>query len=294
MTPAIDLNNPAVVAAIRDMQTRLKLALSATRTVEDAVVPIYAPSLKRSAPEQVGSGVLVEVGGAHLLFSASHVLDQFGEYAILVGLRNGKPLEPLYGERASSARGPSGTHSDDPIDASVLLISGPVPPEVRAIAISHSSWDFSIPEEDACAYAAVGFRSKNTKTAEDASTARREVFPSVCYGPNERKLLGIDGRLQLGLAYENRVLRGGLWETSPTPRGFSGGAIIRFEGVSMNPADPQPTHARQQLVAITTEQRREKGTTPGVLIGTRISVHLGLVVKYWPKLTKDLVEADRH
>lgn len=44
-------------------------------------------------------------------------------------------------------------------------------------------------------------------------------------------------------------------------------------------AHPEP---RQLLPAITIEQRREKAGKPGVLVGTRIGVHLGLIDKFLP------------
>jgi len=60
--------------------------------------------------------------------------------------------------------------------------------------------------------------------------------------------------------------------------------MIYFDGVPVDPAAPAEESVRPLLAAITIEQRRRTRTTPGVLVGTRVAVHLGLIYQFLPDL----------
>lgn len=86
----------------------------------------------------------------------------------------------------------------------------------------------------------------------------------------------------------------GKWQTSPSPKGMSGGAIIKVQGIQMSPPFSSNNNAKQLLSAITIEQGREKYGKPGVIVGTRIGVHLGLIEKFLPGLIDDLPRINGH
>lgn len=284
MKPNFDLEDPRIKFIIELHNSQMQKALAAEQKVENSVLPIYHTLKSDTKPEQVGSGVVVNISGEYFLFSASNVFDVIGKFALLIGLGGGEKLVQFPGERFSTKKGESGNHGDDPIDASVFHIqSGPIE-KLRDIALTIEDLETEYQDDSKSVHMAAGFRVKKSNTQGNQAKAKRECFPSVEYGKKEYSLLKLDRENQIALAYENQVLMNGHWQTSPKPTGISGGAIIKVCGVSMKPPFKSDVETRQKLVAITIEQRREKHGNPGVLIGTRISVHLSLIQKYLPEV----------
>lgn len=283
-----DLENPSVKLAIEAHRIQIEKALSVSQQVEKAVLPIYWTLKSPTRPEQVASGVVVRIKTEYFIFSASHVFDDIKTYALLVGTGDGRELATLSGERFSSQKGESGTHIDDPIDASVFHIQQGITDAIKNVALSLKDLDFEQPDISKSIHMAAGFRVKKSNIQGSKSNTKRECFPSIEYGEKEYSLLNIDKNIHIALAFENQVLMNGNWQTSPTPKGMSGGAIIKVQGINSFPPLLYNSEPRQLLCAITIEQRREKSGKPGVLIGTRIGVHLGLIEKYLP----DLIDFD--
>lgn len=283
MKPNFDLENPKIKQAISVYFDQIEKALVVRPHVENAVLPVYW-TLRSKKPEQAASGVIVRIKTEYFILSASHVFDDIGSHALLVGAGNGNMLACLSGDRFSSARGPSGTHIDDPIDASVFHIQSGITDQIKEIALTLEDFDISSPDTSKSVYLASGFRVKKSKTVGKRATSKRECFPTIDYDRNEYSQLNIDRNTHIALAYDNQVLSMGKWQASPTPKGLSGGAIIRIDGFTMDQPFKAEPNAKQLLAAITIAQRREKAGMPGVLIGTRIGVHLGLIHKYLPDL----------
>ncbi|WP_461672524.1 hypothetical protein [Priestia megaterium] len=289
--PNIDLENPIVKKAITYFQNKMIKALNVPQSVESAVVPIYhVPKLKRK-PVQIGSGVLVKIKSEYFIFSASHVFDEIGDYPLLTSDGTGSKVQSLSGDRFSTARGSSGTHRDDPIDASVYHIQSPISEPLKKAAITLNDFDFSSLKESKSVFIAAGFRIKQSNTAGDTVRSKREGFPSLEINEEDYLRMKIDSKIHITLAYENQILLNGIWQTSPTPKGFSGGAIIRVDGVSVNRDISNKPGYKQLLTGIIIEQRREKNKEMGVLIGTKIDIHLALIKHFLPYLA---VEIDRH
>lgn len=80
------------------------------------------------------------------------------------------------------------------------------------------------------------------------------------------------------------MLLNGNWQISPKPKGFSGGAIIRIDGVSLNQDTFDKSEYKQLLTGIIIEQHRGKNKEMGLLIGTRIDIHLDLITYFIPDL----------
>lgn len=126
MKPNIDLKNPIVKEGIIYFQNKALEALKVPQRVESAVVPIYhVPKFKRK-PVQIGSGVLVKIKSEYFILSASHVFDEIENYQLLIGDGTGSEIQSIPGDRFSSSKGKSGTHRDDPYDASVFHIQSPI------------------------------------------------------------------------------------------------------------------------------------------------------------------------
>jgi hypothetical protein len=284
MKPDFDLDDPRVKKAIEIHRTQMERALAVQQRVESAVLPIYWTLKSPNRPEQVGSGVAVHIKNEYFIFSASHVFDDIGAYALLVGTGGGEKLATLSGERFSTKKGPSGTHVDDPIDASVFHIQSGLTDQIKDVALSLEDLDLAQPDQSGAVFMAAGFRVKKSNTKGNEAKSKRECFPSIEYGEEEYSTLGLHREMHIALAYENQVLMDEKWQTSPLPKGVSGGAIIKVEGVSLRPPFSDAPQSRQLLSAIAIAHRRERGDKPGALIGTRIGVHLGLINHYLPAL----------
>ena len=282
MKHKINPNNPIIAEGIRIFQKQVAKALDADRLIENAVLPFYA--LVRDRPEQTGSCVALKIKDSYFLLTASHVIDATGNHGVLVGVGGGQRLAALGGERFSSAKGKSGTHNDDPVDASVFHIQSDVPAKIQSVALTLENLVSYDSDSTPCVYGSVGFRANKTRTGGSQSTVLYELFPSLEYKDDEYAELSLDKTYQLALAHEDLIWTGKEWQTSPQPRGFSGGAIIKFAGLPILPMNETTTEVRPLLSAITIEQRREKAGKPGVLIGTWINIHLGLIAKYLPAL----------
>ena len=172
-----------------------------------------------------------------------------------------------------------------PLDASVFHIQDGLTDTLKNIAITLDDLDIESINDSNSVFMAAGFRTRKSNTSGNEAKGKRECFPSIEYGDEEYKILQIDRNIHIALAFEDQVLVNGRWQTSTTPKGFSGGALMKACGLDMKPPFSNNTDARQKLTAITIEQRREKHGKPGVIIGTRVGLHLELIRKFLPELS---------
>lgn len=291
MKQNFNLDEPSHQLALAIYESKMITALKAPQRVENAVLPIYWTLKTPTKPEQIGSGVVVKIESEYFVFSASHIFDSIGTYQLLIGSGHGTMLSSLVGDRFSSTKGASGTHSDDPIDASVFHIKSKIPEELIRVALNIEDLDFSQPDKEGCVHMFAGFRSKKSRTIGNQADAERECFPTIEYKEKEYCKLGLDFSRHIALAYEDKVLINGNWQITPKPKGMSGGAIIKVDGVSFSRPITTSLKLKQLLSGITIAQRREKSGKPGVLIGTRVNMHLTLIATYLPGLL-DAIETE--
>ena len=279
MKPDIDLNSPYVKIAISEAQRLAAIALAAEQSVEKAVIPIYhVPVGRRMA--QIGSGVLIRINNEYFILSASHVFDHIGTHALLTSDGTGAEVQVLAGERFSTPRGQSGTHTDDPLDASAYHIQSPMSDTLKSYAITMDDFDSAPPVRSTCTFLSAGFRIRKSNMAGGAIRSQREAFPSFEIRESDYDLLKLDPSLSIALWHEEQILLENRWQLSPTPRGFSGGAIIKVIGL---PTQQGITY-KQVLTGIVTEHRKKSKNIEGVLIGTRISVHMAAIQRFMPEL----------
>ncbi|MDH4567931.1 hypothetical protein E8E95_14705 [Pseudomonas sp. BN414] len=286
MKVGIDLKDHRTQFILHLIASQNEKALSIPQAVESAVFPIFHVIKSGKQPVQIGSCVAIQIGGEHFFFSASHVFDDIGKYKLCIGLGNGEPLAYLGGDRFSSLKGKSGTHSDDPIDASVYHIQEAVPEIIKKDCLTLDDLDLEPRDDFGCVYLAAGFRSKISKTRNNQANTRREALPSRELDDGAYLSLDLDRETHIALFYENQIIKNGRWQTSPIPKGMSGGAIIKISKIPFLPKQyhPEELAARQLLTGITIEQRRERNGKPGILLGTRISKHLALIEKFLPEV----------
>jgi hypothetical protein len=293
MKSKIDLKNPVVKQAIQSLHEKTVAALNVTQKVERAVIPIYAllktkPHQKpKRKPEQIASGVIVNIKDHYFIFSATHVFLEIGSYGLLTGVGDGSALETLFGERLST--GKASLPKEDIYDATVFHIKSELSASLKEIALTLDDFDLSNEQDDKPIYMACGFRIKKSNTQGSQAKCKRDCFPSIEYNNEHYAGLGFNSNSHIALAYEKKTLINNQWFSSPIPRGISGGAIIKFAGT--NAFSSENKDIRQLLTAITIEYHEEKGVKKGALIGTRVRVHLGLLYQDMPDLFTEYIES---
>jgi len=289
MKPKIDINNPIVKLGLEVLKQQTKIALETSQDAEKAIMPIYAiPKAKahqkpKRKAEQFGSGVLFTLKNNYFILSTTHLFEAFDGYALQTGFGDGEIIEALGGERFSSGK------IDKPyanqLDATVFHIQTKLSDKLKDLALSMD--DLALKEDDEKTkpiYLASGFRIKKSNTTGNQVYSKREAFPSIQVNKEVYEMYGIDCVRQFITSYEDDVLVNGHWQKSPRPKGFSGGGLIKVEGTNALNLKSEKTATKQKLKGIITEQHREKGNKPGVLISTNINVHLGLIYQFMPEL----------
>lgn len=287
MKPEINLKSPFIQAATQRLNELAKRALNAPQTVESAVIPLYcippskAHQKPKRKPEQFGSGVLVNINGNYFILSATHLFLEYGSYEIITSGGDGTPTLHLRGERFST--GNIKKPKKDILDASVYHIQTEIPDSLKKLAITPENFDLSESDTTKPIYIASGFRIKKSNTSGNRVTSKRDGYPTIEFSQNDYKEYNIDPKKQILLCWEKQVLVSNVWQTTPTPRGMSGGAIIKMtntDAISLN----NNSNITQSLTAIITEYHKGSRVETGRLIGTRINVHLGLIYKFMPNV----------
>lgn len=277
--PDIDLSDPRVRAVIKLLHERAEIAYDAAEPLADAVRPLFARHPTRDVLRQVGSGVLLALADRTFLLSASHIFDHVGEDPVAIGC--GAKIHVLGGERFSTPRGPSGTHSDDPIDASVFDLGVDAPLELRDASLHVSQLDLAPTAADQTFLVSLGYRVAKGKRWAKTFRSKQDRFPTIEISSQDYAELGLDRERSIAGVYETQVPKDGRWQLAPSLAGMSGGALVRVHGV---PSDLELVPSKSidaKLCAITIE----RGGGPGrqlAIVGTKIGVHLGLIERYLP------------
>ena len=282
MKPDIDLSNPLVKAISDIFQQRADVAYSVTEKVELAVRPVFLFLGENKYPKQIGSCVMLRIDQNTFALSASHVFEEIGNHAVLVAC--GEKVHQLTGERYSTMQGPSGSHQDDPIDASVLHLNEPIPEEFHSVCLTLDDLALGQSTISDTFQVAVGYRSAKSGRKGKANICRLEKYPTIEHRKEIYASVSLNHEHFIAIAFEDQVLVGERWLTSPSPRGMSGGGIFSIAGLPMDPSSPVEVSPRAKLVAITTERKKKSLQSPQIVIGTRIGFHLGLIEQYNPGL----------
>lgn len=281
----LDLSDPKVKLYLQLVYGQTEKALLVKQRVESAVIPVFTFNRARNQWEQTGSAVALEIKGNYFLLTAAHVFGVSDKNRLWVGL--GDSVIPLAGNSMVTHGNKNGAHFDDPVDAGVLHVLNEIPKELVGVSITLDDIDFQCVDDAGCMYFVSGYRSSGSKIFAGRAKGRREIFISREINRDKYDFLGVDRNIQLCVAYGDQNPVNGKWQTTPRPKGFSGGAVIRVHGVPAIPysrAIEDKGAARQLLSGITIEQRREVGNKPGVLVATKVKVHLEMIEMIIPGL----------
>ncbi len=281
--PKFDLTDPTVSAGIKIYKERATLAYKLAASKDDAVRPVYALNERTQSVQHVGSCVLLKVQDEFFGLTASHVFDDVGKYQLLFGF--GERLHSFAGDRFSTARGPSGSHQDDPVDASVFHITSDVAKEIASSFLTLQDLDLVAADRNPEFYVATGYRVSQSKSTSTGHSTKLDRYPSLELDHDHYDRLKLSREMHLLLAFEDQVLLDGRWQTAPSIRGFSGGAIFRIPHLSPSMSATKTEFGEIKLAAILIERRKgERDRFHSAAVGTRLGVHFGLIHRYLPEL----------
>lgn len=280
-----DPADPRVRALLDALHPRAERAYELAESFADAVRPVFALDNSGRRFEQVGSCVLVAMQQEVFALSAAHVFELIGEYVVPIGC--GNKVHYVHGDRFSSLPGRSGTHADDGIDAAVLHVHEP-PDAFRIVALPADRLDL-VPRPVTPEFCvALGYRVKRSRIVGTSSRSHQNILVSCDAFPDDYARLGVDPERFFVAGYGTDILVGDRWQPSPSPKGMSGGALVRIDGLPVDPFHPPQDRPIPRLTAITTERRRATKTTPQVLVGARIGFHLSLIRQFMPDALEGL------
>lgn len=280
--PIFDLKVPFFASLTNAYGEWMTEAANLTYARDDSVRPIYALDERSQRLTQVGSGVLLSFGGQMFCCSASHVFDAVGSYPLAIGY--GDKIHTFGGDRFSTKHGPSRTHNDDPIDASVFHFTADVPPEVRSLALNLADLDIGCPPRALDRFVVCGYRVSQSRSTSEQHSTQLNRYPTIEANEAHYDHLKRDREMHLVLAFEDHVPIDGSWSLAPSLTGMSGGAIFRVVSTAKSPADASSA-LKIRLAATLIERRQKLGRGfLSVAIGTRLAVHFGLIDKYLPEL----------
>ncbi|NOQ24043.1 MAG: hypothetical protein GQ564_01665 [Bacteroidales bacterium] len=292
MKPKIDLESSNVKKVLDFYTKEVEIALGTEQIVEKSVLPIYSVPItkahqkKKNKPIQIGTGILVKIEDHFFVFGSTHVFCEFENKALLIGTLEYSKIEEVSGERYST--GNLEHCKIDKYDASVFHIQSTVSENLRKVAIGLDYFDLDGFDRLKPVYMITGFLAKKSNTSGNIIKSKAKNISTIEI--DDYAEYGYDKNTHIVLAYEDQVVLNGNWQTSPKPIGMSGGAIIKAQGTSLIPLKSNRKNKKQLLSAITIEQYRDNAGRLGVLIGTRINVHLGLVDKFMPDLLKSFLD----
>ncbi len=289
MKPKIDLNDPIIAQRMTELKEQYLIALNVNQKVENAVLPVLsilprkAHQKPHTKPEQIGSCVLVNIKDQYFLFTATHVLNEFRN-SFCIGEGKGTPSIQPIGDMYRSNENLS--DSIDQYDACVYHITSQLSDSLKANAVTLDDMDVLQSPNLAPVFLITGFRLKKSNVKQLSFNSEREGFPTIEHSIEDYYRLAINPKSHIMVAYEDQILINGNWTTSPSPRGMSGGAIIKVAGTDIWNPDNRSSTPRQLLSAIIIERHNKKGRDQSRLIGTRVNIHLQILLQNMPELFK--------
>jgi hypothetical protein len=247
------------------------------RRPKAAICPIFRQT--NFGPQQIGSGLLLQVEDAHFLLTAAHVTDERRSNVLLIPAQ-GKFVN-LFGLFIESPLPPSGLRKDDHLDVAVVRLS----PELVArlhenlLFLDHDDCDLADVTAPGDVYTIVGYPAR--KSGIEGNAVVTDQFSLSGDGVMDKRFdeLGLDRRVHVivqvrakrAIHYSNM-----LKSQPPYPEGMSGGGIFAW-----SKALPELSALSQpKLVGILTEYHAHKNA----YVGTRLHAHLIAIHRNDPSL----------
>lgn len=241
--------------------------------------PLFAPDEQRNH-QLVASGIVLRVGPALLLLTASHTVRDWADLLINVG----NELHTIRGERwALHSEGEDFGTSRDKLDVSVVRLDESIVERIDSEDVAElEDVDFAIPDIGRDPFLLVGYPEKANRYGLSGDEFNAQTYSLLMHDADAALYVSVaaDSDNHIVLPFQ----KNDTWTvdkrvTAPDLRGISGGGLWRV------PTNERPV-GKTLLSAIGVEQHA-KGRHPHVL-GTRMRIILSVAHRAWPDLRKPL------
>jgi hypothetical protein len=271
--------------ATRDLMGRSD---KSNRYLQEFLVPLYLPN-ERDKLQLLGSGILLRIAGRQFLITAAHVLDDASPERPIYIPNEERGDSPLQGIPCVTAIPEGGERRHDRLDIGVVEMHNATIgnlPGYEFLTVA----DIGMSERpvEGCTYSLMGFPyTKNkppyctnhvrpTLVTYTTTSADESLYQSMGSATDTSLLLHLK-REDTMLAYGNR---GKAPATAPHPKGMSGGAVWRLEGVARQAG----CNSVNKLVGVFIEYHKDHH----VVVATKVDVVVDLIRHCWPELSDSL------
>jgi hypothetical protein len=250
----------------------------------NAVMPIFLTDNFNENVEQIGSGVLIEIGEEIYLLTAAHVTDWRDKGILCIPGKSG--IKPIAGHVVSLEMPTKIDRQNDKVDISYFRLSHDLAQDLHDEAKPIVREDMNLTESliEGDLYTFAGYPLTKTKVKTDVVSSEPFFFTGEASSAQKYSTLGYDIHRNIVINFNRKKVKyyDGSQFTAPHPRGVSGGGIFSWpKDFSVRPRMPE-----RLLVGIghTYHERHH------CLVGTRINVYLSLIQRNHPSLFEEVIE----
>ena len=246
------------------------------RRPKASICPIFKET--RRGPEQIGSGVFVQVGDTHFLLTAAHVTDERHTTALLVPSKTDfVSLFGLFIETNAKNR----SRNEDKLDVAVVRLADELVDRLHDnfLFLQHADCDLAETMTAGDAYTVIGCPAR--RSARQGNRVVTDLFSLSGEGVTDRRFqqLGLDPGHNVIVQYRmNRAVDFStmLKRQFGNPEGMSGGGIFAWDKEL-----PKLSALKQpKLIAVVTEYHPHQN----VFVGTRLHAYLVAMHRNDPSL----------
>lgn len=254
------------------------IGTAAAKQYLPSVRPLFCESALDAPPDQVGSGLLLQVGNVPFLLTAGHVLDMIEGRTLL--LASSTSLVRVLENRFTSAP-LSGSREYDPYDIGFVRLSDETVREldgVRFLTMAETDATDTSSENEFFQFFGWPIRKGKLQSGEHHAVLEPLPFASIGAPRATYEELGLDPRWHLVMDFRRkRVMSESGIKAVVKPNGVSGGAMWKLDALKKR-------ESTNRVVAILHQHDPYRN----VMIGTRIRFHLTLIGRTFPDLERHL------
>lgn len=245
----------------------------------DCLCPVFLLKPDADRLEQVATAVALELGSKIFLLTAAHVTDHEDEGVIYVPTGTG--IEPIAGNVVSLALPRTGRREDDKVDVAYIELDDDLgqalakeitPLKREDLAL----FDFYLGGD---LYTFAGFPWRKSKLTRNTASTTLTSYTGEAVSEARYKALGYSPAYHTVIAFRRKKsvqIRTGHRQIAALPHGISGGGVFSWQkDLAVAPREPE---LKCTAVGHTYKEREH------VLVGTRLSVYLGMIQASHPEL----------
>lgn len=243
---------------------------------EDSLVPIFVWQPDSEHPDQIGTGIYVQLGEKAYLLTAGHVVDfrQHGSLCIpgiegIVGLNGGV---------GGNSLAPNTTRQNDKFDVAFIRLNdetkAQIHPSFVPLSRQYVDLDGYVPPGTPCSVG--GYPITQARRSDSAYQSATYSYVGISADHETYRRLGYDPSMHIVVQYRMKksVFPEGDRTNPPHPRGLSGGGIFQLHPSSFADIERSP---RTLIGSMHTFLKREN-----CFVGTRTPGHFQLINRRFP------------